>query len=256
MRLIVTLLALIVVACGTDPQSPGQAVADAQPQPTVSVGSKPEQASQAGPQGERGEKGDKGDKGDPGKDGVGVAGADGKDGAAGAVGASGATGASGAAGSAGSNGADALFDVVDGSGTWIGKLAWVDPASSNYYVNRGNMRLQFARDIGRLPNAYMFCTAAGCTGTCRLAITNGVYANVFEVYIDGVQQGAILQATGTRQAAGFAYASRRTGGSCTNTSGSVAGSYAYTEVTPAALGFTYPVSNAEISNTVSSGGAQ
>lgn len=171
--------------------------------------------------------------GQDGKDGVGLPGKDGSDGAQGVAGADGAPGTDG-------EDAAALpgFQVVDGVGAVVGALAWVNPANSDYWVVKGDMRLQFSRTVGHFPYAYTFCSAADCTGTCKLAITNGVWANVFEIY----ETGAAVRATGRAQAASFAYASRRMGSSCANTPGSTTGLY---DMAAPILGFAYPIVGAE-----------
>jgi hypothetical protein len=169
----------------------------------------------------------------------------GVDGAAGQAGRDGVDGQNGQNGADGSPGTPGegfpTFQVLDAAGAEIGSLVWVNPANSDYWVISGDMRLQFARTTGHFPNAYMFCSLPACAGTCKVAITNGVFGNVFEVY----DTGALVQATGRAQAATFSYQSRRMGSSCTNSTGSTSGLYDFTTPT---LDFAYPVNAAEVLN--------
>jgi hypothetical protein len=185
---------------------------------------------------------------------AGVDGQDGKDGVDGATGQAGAQGVAGAAGAPGADGEDGVglpsFQVVDGAGVVVGNLVWVNPANSDYWVQKGDLRMQFSRVIGHFPLAYTFCSAADCTGTCKLAITNGFFANTFLIYETGIP----VRATGRAQAASFAYASRRMGSSCTNTPGSTTGLFDMAPLSTGDLGFAYPIVGAEALNTA--GGVQ
>lgn len=181
----------------------------------------------------------------------GVAGADGQDGLAGQAGEDGQDGAQGPQGLPGTPGESAAgFQVVDNTSAVVGTLVWVNPANSDYHVVKDDLRMQFARTVGHFPYAYTFCTAVGCTGTCKLAITNGVFANVFEIY----ETATPVRATGRADSANFAYASRRMGSSCTNQGGTTSGLYEMEVLTAGTLGFTYPIAGAELLNTA--GGVQ
>lgn len=214
-------------------------------------------AGEAGAAGEKGEQGDVGPQGTAGVDGTagtqgeqgetgaqgiqGVAGADGIDGAAGADGAQGVAGADGAAGAAGADGTDAqTLRLVSGS-TYIGDVYSLDKTTNDYWTVRGAMRMEIDRTDGTFPYAFLVFSGAGCTGTSRLMIPNGYFANT---YVKG-STGIVVQATGANLGS-FSYASRMAQSTnCVDTSGSVSISWAYTMPT---LAFTYPVVSPEIEN--------
>lgn len=232
-----------------------------------------------GPQGAKGDKGDKGiagidgangTDGTDGKDGKngakglagstgaagtngtdGLDGTDGIDGAHGATGSQGAVGATGAQGTAGVQGATGAqgiagtagghdINVLDGSNALIGQL-WYVTSDEHLWVANGSMRFEIASPAGTFPNAYLVFSGASCTGTARLVLLNGLFANVF---VDA-RDGSLIGATGHNLGA-FTYQSRvPQGNSCQNTSGSVTLSYA---TSVPALGFTYPIANPQMDN--------
>lgn len=193
--------------------------------------------------GDRGEIGPTGPMGPSGRDGI-----DGKDGksikgdtgSAGkdAVSTVGATGATGAAGQ------DAqTIKLIDASNVTIGSIYGINTSTSEYWVINGTSRYEISRSDGTFRVGHIFYSGANCTGTKKIGIVNGQFANVVIEYTTG----AILKAKGT-QTNSWSYASRSMQGACSNTSGTVNRAFDYDTVATSSLGYTYPIQNPEMAN--------
>lgn len=184
----------------------------------------------------------RGSDGEAGKDGVnGAKGEKGEKGEKGDTGSAGAVGATGSQGVAGVDGVSAhTLKLVSGA-TTIGDVYSIDKSTNDYWVVSGDMRLEIDRADGTFPYAYLVFSGLGCTGTSRMVITNGYFANV---YVKG-STGIVVKATGANLGS-FTYASRMPQSTnCQDVSSSVSTSWAYSTPT---LGFTYPVVSPEIQN--------
>ena len=155
----------------------------------------------------KGEKGDKGDKGEQG-----IAGQDGLDGTNGIDGINGTNGVDGADG----EDAHALV-LINMAGDEIGQVYWLNASNGDYWVvTDDGARLEVDQTEGWFPNAYLLYAGPNCTGERRVAITNGVFANVF---IDGRDNTTLVKAIGPNLGS-FTYQSRVPfSNSCQNTAG-------------------------------------
>lgn len=252
-------LTLVFMACGDDQKDPdvmGLVASSAtETQNTrgdrIEKGDKGDKGEQgaAGEKGERGEKGEKGDKGDTGETGAqGAIGATGAQGIQGQTGSQGTPGINGTDGEDGANGQDGTdgedahkLTLIDMSDNVIGQVYYLSPTTNDFWVVSGASRMEIDQTEGTFPNAYLVFSGADCTGTKRLVITNGTWANTF---VDA-RNTTLVQATG-KNLGTFNYASRvAQTSSCANTSGSTLVSYA-TQVP--SLPFTYPVGRVYIAN--------
>lgn len=175
-----------------------------------------------GEKGDKGEKGEKGDKGDKG---------------------TGETGTQGVQGTAGTNGTSAqVFDVYDQTGAKFGELYSVNWTSNLYLVvNSVNDRFEVDQTNGTFPYAYIVYSGLNCTGTKRLLLQNGKFANV---YLDGTDS-TLVRMSGQNLGV-FNYQSRVPAAtSCQNASGSTTNSYAASTYT---MSFTYPLGRLDIEN--------
>lgn len=216
------LASILLASCGAEDKSPTALAGQA----TTATST-----DNRGDKGDKGEKGEKGDKGETGS---------GKDGS---TGTKGTNGTNGVAGTNGTNGTSSqVFDVFDSSGIKFGELYGVNWSSNLYYVvDSANDRFEVDQTNGTFPYAYIVYSGLNCTGTKRLLLQNGKFANV---YVDGTDSTLVRMAG--QNLGAFNYQSRVPAGtSCQNASGSTTNSYASQTYAPS---FTYPLGRLDIEN--------
>ena len=169
---------------------------------------------------ERGDRGEKGEKGDTGS-----------------IGTQGATGSQGATGASAHK-----SNVFDQNNVLIGELYGVNSTTNLYYVaNSNNDRFEIDQTWGTVPSAYILYSGLNCTGTKRLMLPNGKFANV---YIDA-SSNTLVRMTGRDQGL-FNYQSRiPAGNSCQNATNSALNSYVSSDYTAT---FVYPMGRLGVEN--------
>lgn len=184
-----------------------------------------------GEKGEKGEKGDKGDNGSGGKSGV-----DGAKGVDGTNGVAGATGATGPAGTAAHK-----LTLVDMNDSEIGDVYYLNAATSKYSAANGSFRFEIDQTDGTFGYAYLVFSGLNCTGTKRMVLVNGAFANT---YVDG-RDGSLIKAKGLNLGT-FNFLSRvATATNCANVTSSTLVSF---DVEVPTLPFSYPPGRVYIRN--------
>lgn len=193
----------------------------------------------AGVKGERGEQGQTGENGSQGV--AGDQGAQGIQGSQGTAGVAGATGAQGAQGVQGVAGAAAQTLRLISGAEFVGDVYSIDKSSGDFWTVNGALRMEISRTAGTFPKAYLVFSGLNCTGTARIVLLNGYFANV---YLRG-DNSTVVKADGANLGA-FNYLSRMPQSTnCQNATGSTTVAWAYSTPT---LPFTYPVASPEIEN--------
>ena len=170
-------------------------------------------------------------------------GEDGEDGINGTNGTDGADGIDGNDGADGEDGIDAhTLELVDMNGNSVGHVYYLDGSTNDYWVAGANkMRFEIDSTDGTFPYAYLLYSGLNCTGTKRMLIPNGKFANV---YLDA-RDNTLVKAVGANLG-NFNYQSRVTqSNSCSNSTGTALVSY---ETEVPTLPFAYPLGRVYIAN--------